>query len=71
MQKLRSYALIALLALVAIVAIQNLATVELTFLFWSMRVPRAILVLLCALVGFGAGFGWAQLRPGKRPAGRA
>lgn len=65
MRKIRSYFFLALLALVAIVALQNLASVEVSFLFWSMRMPRSILVLLVALVGFGAGYGWAELRPGK------
>ena len=63
MRKLRSYALLALVILLVVVALQNLVTVEVSFLIWSMRLPRGILVLLCGLVGFGIGVGWSELRP--------
>lgn len=46
---------LTLLALVIIFIVQNLASVEVDFLFWTMRMPRAVLVALLVLVGFSVG----------------
>jgi len=44
-----------LLAFVIIFIVQNLASVEVNFLFWTMRMPRAALVVLLVFVGFSVG----------------
>lgn len=43
-------------AVVLLFLLQNLAIVEVQFLFWSLRMPRAVLMLL--LLGMGTGAGW-------------
>lgn len=40
-----------LLVLFAIAVLQNTQPVSLKFLFWSVSMPRAILILISALVG--------------------
>lgn len=47
---------VALLAAVALFAIQNAETVEVTWLFWSLEMPRSILIVLLLLAG--AIVGW-------------
>lgn len=36
--------------------VQNVATVEIQFLFWSTRMPRSLLIIL--LLGSGFALGW-------------
>jgi uncharacterized integral membrane protein len=43
-------------ALVVILIVQNLATVEVTFLFWAIALPRALLLFLVFVVGVLVGW---------------
>jgi uncharacterized integral membrane protein len=54
---------VALMIFVAVFALQNVATVELTFLLWSFSLPRAIMVLVVLAVGFIVGWLLRSLRP--------
>lgn len=47
---------IVLLGLVVLFTVQNIATVELNFFFWSFSMPRAILVFLIFLAGVLTGW---------------
>ncbi|MGD8326416.1 MAG: hypothetical protein PVF65_05835 [Sphingomonadales bacterium] len=44
-----------LAAIVFIFLMQNLAIVEVNFLAWSIRVPRAVLVIIVLLIGIALG----------------
>ncbi|MCP5349173.1 MAG: lipopolysaccharide assembly protein LapA domain-containing protein [Gammaproteobacteria bacterium] len=51
--------LISILLLSAVVLLfifQNVATVEIQFLFWSMSMPRSLMILLILLVGILIGW---------------
>ena len=52
---LRHLVLIVLLGLLVVFAVQNAATVEVTFLAWSISLPRA--VLYAAIFALGVIFG--------------
>jgi len=45
-----------LLGLAVLFAVQNVATVEVSFLLWTLKMPRAILMFLVFVAG--ALFGW-------------
>ncbi len=47
--------MMVLLVLFAIAVLQNTQPVSLQFLFWSVSMPRAILILISALVGLVLG----------------
>ncbi len=47
---------IALLGLAVLFTLQNVAVVEVSFLFWTITLPRAI--LLFVIFAAGAIFGW-------------
>lgn len=47
---------VTLIALAGLFVIQNVAVVEIQFLFWSFRISRSLLVLL--LLAIGAIIGW-------------
>lgn len=54
-----NYKLIAILVLTGLVllfVVQNVATVEIQFLFWSTQMPRSLLIIL--LLGAGFALGW-------------
>jgi uncharacterized integral membrane protein len=51
MQSLKSILSLLLIIAVLIFAIQNFATVEIQFLFWSFSLPRALMIV--ALLGIG------------------
>jgi uncharacterized integral membrane protein len=53
---IRFWAGMTVLGLVVIFTIQNVTTVEVTFLFWSLTLPRAILLFL--VFASGAVCGW-------------
>ncbi len=49
--------------LVLIVVLQNLETVETPILFWTIPMPRAVLIFVAMLMGFAAGIltaGWLR-----------
>jgi len=53
---------IALSGLVLLFVVQNLAVVEVNLLFWSIQMPRALLVAIIFLVGLAVGFLLDQTR---------
>jgi uncharacterized integral membrane protein len=55
MKKLRMIAACVLAVLVAIVVLQNTEAVETHLLFATVTLPRAVLLLTTALVGFALG----------------
>jgi len=40
-----------LLALFVLFVVQNIAIVEITFLFWSIAIPRSLLMVIMLLIG--------------------
>ena len=55
MKSLKSIISLLLVIAVMIFAIQNLAAVEIQFLFWSFSVPRALMIVILMGVGFVIG----------------
>ncbi|MDX1484037.1 MAG: LapA family protein [Alphaproteobacteria bacterium] len=62
----RFWASMTVLGLVVIFTIQNVTVVEVTFLLWTVKLPRAI--LLFVIFGAGAVFGWvfSRINRGRR-----
>ncbi len=52
MMKIKAIIALVLVGLVALFAIQNATTVDVKFLFWSLSVPRALLIVALLGVGF-------------------
>jgi uncharacterized integral membrane protein len=52
---------VVLLLLVLVLAIQNRAGVDVSFLFWSFRSPKVLLILGTYLLGMITGFGVVEL----------
>jgi putative membrane protein len=53
-----SFQLVAILILVGLAAIfiiQNVAAVEVSFLFWSIAMSRALLIVFALVIGFVSG----------------
>lgn len=53
-------AVIALLA-IAIFSIQNLASVEISFLFWSVTISKCLVIIGAYLLGMISGWGLIEL----------
>ncbi len=53
---IRFWAAMTVLGLVVIFTIQNVAVIEVTFLLWTLKLPRAILLFL--VFAAGAVCGW-------------
>ncbi len=53
----RTWLAIGLIAVVVLFILQNFATVQVTFLFWNLELPRAVLLFGVLLLGLVAG--WA------------
>jgi uncharacterized integral membrane protein len=69
MRQVRLWATFVLLGLVVLFTLQNVTVVDLTFLIWTFRLPRALLVFLILIVGFVAG--WilrSVMSPARSPA---
>ena len=45
-----------LLAVVLVFALQNVAIVEVQFLFWGIQLPRSLLIFLVLVIGIIAGW---------------
>lgn len=56
MKDVRYWVGMAVLGLVVIFTVQNIATVEVGFLFWSITLPKAIVLFL--MFAAGSVFGW-------------
>ena len=52
MIKIKAIIGLVLVAMVVTFAVQNATIVDVDFLFWSLSVPRALLVVLLLAVGF-------------------
>lgn len=58
-----------LTSLVAIFIIQNVAAVEVSFLFWSLTLSRALLIFFTFIIGFVSGWflnSYSQYRKAKK-----
>ena len=52
----RLIAILVLIGLVLLFIFQNVATVEIHFLFWSTSMPRSLMILLILLAGILIGW---------------
>jgi lipopolysaccharide assembly protein A len=52
MQSIKSILSLLLIIAALIFAVQNFATVEIQFLFWSFSLPRALMILILLGIGF-------------------
>jgi lipopolysaccharide assembly protein A len=62
-------AILILVGLAAIFIIQNVASVEVRFLFWSIAMSRALLIVFALVIGFVSGWivhGYLALRRSKK-----
>jgi lipopolysaccharide assembly protein A len=60
--------ILVFLGLAAIFIIQNVAAVEVSFLFWSIAMSRALLIVFALIIGFVSGWivhGYLALRRSK------
>lgn len=51
--------------LLVLFAMQNIATVQLNFLFWTFYTSRFVVILLSVMVGFLLGWVWSAKRRGR------
>jgi len=56
MEKVKYSLAMALLALLVLFAIQNMAVVELNFLFWSFHSRRFLIIVFALVIGFALGW---------------
>lgn len=54
-----------LIALSALFILQNLVMVNVTFLFWNLSLPRALMMAIMIGIGFVIGWVFAQHRASK------
>lgn len=52
MMKIKAIAALVLIAMAALFVMQNATSVDVRFLFWSLSVPRAVLVVILLAAGF-------------------
>ena len=55
-RNMRLIGLLVLLALVFVFALQNVVNVEVRFLFWSITLPRSLLIFTVLVVGVIVGW---------------
>ena len=55
MKKAKLVIVLVLVAIVAIIVLQNTASIETRVLWYSITMPRAVLIFVTSLVGFAAG----------------
>jgi len=60
MKKLQTVTGIVIVGLVVLFTVQNVATVEVSFLAWSISLPRAVLLFLVFVGGVVAGLIFAR-----------
>ncbi len=70
MKKFKTIIMLLLIIAVLIFAIQNVAAVEIQFLFWSFAIPRALMILLLLGTGFVIGLLVASLLRFRKSAKR-
>lgn len=64
---IRTFILVLLTVAATLFCVQNLATIEVAFLTWSIAAPRALIFFTLLAVGFSLGFLASVLRPRKKP----
>ena len=65
---IRLWVTIGILGLVAVFTLQNIVTVDVTFLFWTIELPRAILLFFVFALGVLLGWILKSTRgPARRP----
>ena len=52
---------VLLLVVIVVFSIQNLEATEVSFLFWSMSVPKVVLILATYVLGMLSGWGAVEL----------
>ena len=62
---IRGGLILALIGLLIVFAIQNVATVEVNFLIWNLKLPRALLYFI--IFAIGALIGWLARYFATRP----
>jgi uncharacterized integral membrane protein len=67
MERTKAIILVILALLGMIIVLQNTETVETRLLFWSISMPRAVLLLGTSLIGFAAGIITSFFLGGKGP----
>ena len=67
---LRFWAGMTVLGLVVVFIIQNVTVVEVTFLLWTLKMPRAILLFLVFAVGAVCGGLLSRIHRGDEPGPR-
>ena len=65
--KVKIAGVLLILILATVVILQNTESVETKILFMELKMPLAMLFLLCFLLGAGVGFFLAFLRPWRKP----
>ncbi|MEX1025107.1 MAG: LapA family protein [Planctomycetota bacterium] len=58
----KNIALVVLLVLGVVLMFQNTAEVHTQFFFWSLTMPRALLLATSFVFGLAAGYLWSSLR---------
>jgi uncharacterized integral membrane protein len=70
MKRLYSILIVALIILFVIFILQNAEDVDLTFLVWGVEMPKALLMMICAALGFLVGllvFSFRKASPKEAP----
>ncbi len=58
--------LIAVLTLFLLITLQNTETAEFRMLFWPVSMSRIVIMYICVLIGFIAGFIFAKVSAKKK-----
>jgi uncharacterized integral membrane protein len=61
MQYITSALAVILLLFVTVFAIQNFAAVDVALLFWSISIPKFVLILVVYVLGMLSGWGLVEL----------
>ena len=64
---IRVWVTIGILGLVVLFTLQNVVTVEVTFLFWTVKLPRAILLFVVLAIGILLGWILKSVHRHPRP----
>jgi len=64
---LRMIGVVLLTMLATLFCVQNLTTIEVAFLTWSIAAPRALIFFVLLITGFVLGFLSHALRPRSKP----
>jgi uncharacterized integral membrane protein len=61
----KKIAIIVLASLLGVLVIQNFETTPFSLFFWTFEAPRAVLLVLCMLLGFALGYVVAKFAKSK------